>query len=86
MLKRIDCVSKEGHLNAIKKFFELAEMDSYENQVTLEGRMKIEESPSTIKSFCIEICTEAINRDFVSYVSTGNKGIIGSDVYNALKS
>jgi len=71
-------------LRAINKYFEIAETSSYEN-LPEETRRRIEATDETLKSFCKEICAEAINRDFCSYVSTGETGNVGRETFNALR-
>jgi hypothetical protein len=84
MMDRIQSASREQRLNAIKTFYDVAEPTKYAN-LTLERRIEIETSPDDkVLSFCKELCTEAINRDFVSYISTGNEGSVGKTVYNSL--
>lgn len=77
--------SKDQMLRCIRKFFEVAEDSSYEDRMPLASRELLENNPEKLKSLCTELCMEAINRDFVSYISTGFKGPVGQSVYNALR-
>ena len=38
-----------------------------------------------LKSFCLELCGEAINRDMIKYITTGTRGNIGSQLYQLLR-
>ena len=78
MIKKINIVSRDKQINAIKKFFEIGESKIFDEAVL------INKSNDEVKNFCNEICTEAINRDFCSFVSTGDKGTVGQKVYEAL--
>jgi len=84
MLDRVQIAPRVQRLKAIRVFYDVAEPTKYE-QLPLEVREEIEAySDEELLSFCTELCTEAINRDFVSYVSTGQEGTVGKTVYNAL--
>lgn len=79
MIMRINGASRDRHIAAIQKFFELGE-DKLFDRTSLEGK-----SDDEVKTFCIEICTEAINRDFCTYISTGEKSNVGSEVYKGIE-
>jgi hypothetical protein len=77
MMDRLNTATKEQKLTAIRTFFEVAESKKYDSLPK-----EIRDSPD---EFCKEICLEAINRDFVSYVSKGDTGDVGRLVYSSLK-
>lgn len=80
---RIDGGNREKWLSAIKKFYEVAETRSYED-LPPGVRTIIESNDESIKSFCRDLCLEAINRDFCSLLSTGDVGPVGREVYESL--
>lgn len=84
MMTRVNSATRERRLNAIKTFYNIAEPVHYD-QLKVEVREQIESSSDErVLSLCIELCTEAINRDFVSFVSTGKEGVVGRTVYASL--
>jgi len=80
MMDRLNTSTKEQKLKAIRTFYEVAEPKKYDS-LPKEIRDTIENS---LDEFCKEICLEAINRDFVSYVSKGDTGGVGRLVYSSL--
>ena len=83
--ERFDAVTSDTtYLTCIKKFYEVAEPKSYD-ELPQDMRAQIESSTTKLKEFCWELCVEAINRDFVSYVRNGDRGKVGQQVYDALK-
>ena len=76
--------TNDTYLRCIRKFFEVAESKSYDDFPD-EIKADIECSQMRLKDTCWELCMEAINRDFVTYLSTGEFGNVGKDVYGALK-
>jgi hypothetical protein len=84
MMVRIQGATRLQRLNAIKTFYNVAESQKYD-EMSLETRQKIEaSSDAEVLKFCKELCTEAINRDFVSYIMKGEEGPVGKTVYASL--
>jgi hypothetical protein len=85
MIKRIEEGDRLTWLNAIRSYYDNATGEVVWDQKTEEERKYIENAnDSTVKSICIDLCREAINRDFVSWVTKGTEGPVGKRVYEAL--
>lgn len=81
MMRAVDNGNRDKWISAITCFYRVAEnRDLDENLVNRSDELTDEE----LKDFCKELCTEAINRDFVSWVSTNSEGNVGREVYKAL--
>lgn len=84
MNDRIQKASRERRLNAIKTYYNVAEPVKYDD-MTKERRDKIENcSDVEIEKFCTTLCKEAVNRDFISWITTGKTGDVGRTVYASL--
>jgi hypothetical protein len=84
MMVRVGKGSRSKWLFAIETFYNMAEAGGWEG-VPDESKRNIESaSDEDLKYFCKELCTEAINRDFVNWVQTGEEGKVGRTVYSAL--
>lgn len=84
MMLRLEEGNKVKWLNAIKTFYTVAEPTKWIDLPKATREQIESSSDEQIKSLCKELCVEAINRDFVSWVSTGDQGNVGRDVYTAL--
>lgn len=74
---------KASYINCILKFLEVAENKTSAELVTILDNIKDEDTEHLMRE-CIKICREAVNRDFISFISTGDRGNIGNAVYNSL--
>lgn len=84
MQARIESGNRAKWLAGIKKYYDVAEPEPWAS-LPQERRANIENmDDSTLKAFCKGLCSEAINRDFCSLVSTGDTGKVGLEVYRAL--
>ncbi|HMP28096.1 MAG TPA: hypothetical protein PKD85_00765 [Saprospiraceae bacterium] len=85
-LERINSLqgTREPYINCILKFFEVAENKTGFDLATIFDEIKDKSTIDLMKE-CKNICKEAVNRDFVSYLSTGDRGNVGNIVYNSLK-
>lgn len=77
--------TREGKLAAIRAFYDVAEPTKYdylpENQrETIENATE-----ANLMTICSQLCTEAINRDFLSWIQNNTEGDVGRTVYNALR-
>lgn len=74
MMQAIDNGNRVKWFSAIVKFYQVAEdrdlPEGIKDQIMQYG-------DTEMKEMCKELCYEAINRDFVSYVSTQNEGNVG---------
>ena len=82
---RISSTDKDKILDTIKKYYELAE-----DYISEEMKMKTytylsDQSIEDLKSVCLELCGEAINRDMIQYLLKGIRGTIGPELYKILK-
>ena len=76
---RISSTDKDKILDTIKKYYELAE-DYTEDYTDLS-----DQSIEDLKSVCLELCGESINRDMIQYLLKGIRGTIGPELYKILK-
>lgn len=84
MIERLEKASRQKRLLAIKTFYNVAESMKY-NNLPAENRDKIENaSDQEVYKFCKALCSEAINRDFTSYLISGRSGDVGRIVYASL--
>lgn len=91
MVVRFESINNRDILeNYILKFFELAESYTEDQLQKLREQLREQSFPiDEMKEMCKDLCKEAVNRDFCSYVSNGdpecfqNKSI-GNAVYKLL--
>ncbi len=69
-------------LLTIKGFYDLTNHSSY-NDGMWESIARF--NTKRLKSLCLELCGEAINRDMIEYIRTGTRGDIGTQLYRILK-
>jgi hypothetical protein len=84
MMIRLEAGNRNKWINAIKMYYYVAERTKWDGLPQEEQTRIINLSDDSLKILCKELCTEAINRDFVNWISTGNEGNIGRLVYTAL--
>lgn len=87
-LKKFDQVNKqEGFrdifIRCIITFFKVAEGKTPEELADLKQSQQVM-SDEEIAKLCLDICGESVNRDFVSFISTGDRGNVGTLVYKSL--
>lgn len=84
MMDRVEKCGRDKWLNAIITFFNVAEIETWDEK-TLDSQNRIRNlSDKDMKSFCQELCREAINRDYVNWVASGVEGNVGRDVYKSM--
>lgn len=80
---RIDSQSdREKILKTIEQYYILANDPCYNSEMEHQIMTGTDEQ---LKSFCLELCGEAINRDMIKYITTGTRGNIGSQLYQLLR-
>lgn len=80
---RIDSQNnREKILKTIEQYYILANDPCYTSEME---QALINRTDEQLKSFCLELCGEAINRDMIQYITTGTRGNIGSQLYQLLR-
>ncbi|GAH12237.1 unnamed protein product, partial [marine sediment metagenome] len=72
---------RENLVTCITQFYELGEPGGLQT----EFRDRMCTMPlDALKSACLELCGEAINRDMITFVKMGTRGTFGSQLYRTL--
>lgn len=69
-------------LAAVMTFYKVSGDES--NEGRLERYKLLRDDEEGTKTTCWQVCMEAINRDFISFLGTGDYGNVTAHVYNAL--
>jgi hypothetical protein len=79
---RINQTDRDKILRTIKNYYILTQDSNYTDEL---WEYICQQDLNDIKSLCLTLCGEAINRDFIQYVLKGKRGNIGPQLYQMLK-
>lgn len=79
-LEKVD--SHSVHLQAVDTFYRVTKDETNEGRAEKYKMLKTDAEET--KKMCWHVCMEAINRDFIAYIRTGEYGNVSNEVYEAL--